>query len=290
MKIAFAVLLNRLFPGHGLFLSWITTLAVLIVPINGAIFSRFFKTHMAGGATDRLTFGDIKRFLAVDYFASLLSLAYMGIAPLLVFAYLGSRAAAPFTVAFMIGSALDAVTYSVAASVTVHAARDHRQLGNVVGRALGRFTMLLLPTVVGVVVAAPIILGAFGADYRTHGTATLRLMALATLPHVVIAVALAVARLKGDSGWIFRQQAAICALVLGGSFVLIRVDQDRGFGVAWLVSHVVIGVLAAAFLRRGLGLVRADFGLSRRLDYPVRDQPCGALTTMAQESNGKLGS
>jgi hypothetical protein len=97
---------------------------------------------------------------------------------------------------------------------------------------------------------APYMLRLFGPTYATEGATLLRLLALSALPHIVNSLYISVARVQRRVRAIVIVLAALCALVLSLSHILLQRYGITGVGVAWLVSQTIIaGILWATQLR-----------------------------------------
>jgi O-antigen/teichoic acid export membrane protein len=178
---------------------------------------------------------------AGSYLANILGILPATVVPLLMLVTLGAVETAQFTVAFLTASVLNfipAVGYQV---LFAEASRPGQQARAQFVKALKWVYGLLLPAMVVVLVAAPLILRVFGPGYAAAGTGCLRWLALSTLftggTYLLEAVLIARDRMPA---YIF----------MNGAGALLAL----GF-VAALVSR---GITAAAFgwaVARGLSLL-----------------------------------
>jgi O-antigen/teichoic acid export membrane protein len=99
-------------------------------------------------------------------------------------------------------------------------------------------------------VLAPFVLRIFGEDYAAEGTTLLRLLALASIPQVIVAFALALARIRQRVIEVVAIQAVSCGFVLGLGLILLRTYGLNGIGIAWLVGQTILAFLLAFRLRR----------------------------------------
>ena len=129
------------------------------------------------------------------------------------------------------------------------------------------------------VVAAPYLLGAFGPAYSS-AIGALRLLSLASLPHLVVVVAVNSARVQRRMGVVVLIQAMECVLALGLGWVLLPRMGLTGVGLGWLLTQSV----AAGFLlvRHDLWLPVGEAATDRRRLTPIR---CRAAASM----RGKVG-
>jgi O-antigen/teichoic acid export membrane protein len=136
--------------------------------------------------------------------------------------------------------------------MTVESARDARQLAANGRRALSHIAKLLVPTVALVVIATPLILDVFGSAYRSHGTLVLRLLALSTLPNVVVALALAIGRVQHRNVAVIGMQAAVCVLALGLARLLLPRYGINGAAAAWFTAQCAVALAVSPQLLRSL--------------------------------------
>jgi O-antigen/teichoic acid export membrane protein len=102
--------------------------------------------------------------------------------------------------------------------------------------------LLVLAATVVVVAAAPWILSLFGPAYAENGTPVLRLMALASLPTVLLTVAIDVARVRRNLGRLVGLQVAHAVLVIGLTIVLLPLYGLTGVGLAWLIACCAVAL------------------------------------------------
>ena len=138
------------------------------------------------------------------------------------------------------------VSVNTSTSMTVEAALNEDELGQLFRRSLAHAMRLLLPVVAVTIAAAPLVLSIFGHRYAHAATPLLRLLTLALLPNAVVSLGLAVGRIQ-QRGWLLLiTQAAefvpLTVLVL----VLVPSHGIVGVGIAFLASQsaVAAGLLA----------------------------------------------
>jgi O-antigen/teichoic acid export membrane protein len=246
LKLALVIALIGAMPFAGPFVAWNAPVVATVLVITWLIFRRLLPRHRAenpDGVVDRAQIVAVARG---NYGGTLCSLASTMLLPIMVANALGASETAFFYVPWTISTALLMIALHMTTSLTVQAALDEARLRELTRRAM-RLTMALVVALAGLtaLVASPF-LGAFGADYADNGTTLLRVLAAAAVPNVLVALALAVARVQHRGRMIFVIQAVQCLLVLGLAQILLPHHGIEGVGVAWLVSQVVVaaGVLA----------------------------------------------
>jgi O-antigen/teichoic acid export membrane protein len=109
------------------------------------------------------------------------------------------------------------------------------------------------------VLAAPLVLIPFGADYVRDASEVLRLLALASLFRVVLALFVALARLRGRGSAILTIQAVFSVLVIGLTALLADQWGIEGVAIAWLSASAIAALAALpyviTFMRPGVQTV-----------------------------------
>lgn len=246
-KIGLLLILAGSFPRFGIFASWMLPAVALLVPVNVAIFGRFVPRHVreAAGRAEAIAPAQIASYVAGDYLGHVFFLASTSLLPVLVVQQAGTSANAYFYQPWLIASSLQLITYNMATSLTVEAARDPAKLPVYARQMLLHVARLLVPPVALIVLGAPVILLAFGESYAAEGTTLLRLLALSALPYLVITIYFSIARVRRQIAGIVVVQGVLCVLTLGLSYALLRLYGITGVGIAWLASCAAV---AAALL------------------------------------------
>ncbi len=236
----------------GIFESWALSAALVAVPFALLILLRFIPAHMRkavpGGV--ELTRQAFRSYAAGDYVGSMFDLAAISLLPLIVTHFASPEETAYFYQSWIIAYTLILVANNTARALTVEAAQDVSQL-HTYGRAVVVHTLkLLVPTVAGVVLLAPWILRVFGAEYAEEGTLTLRILALAALPHAVILLGLVTARLQHQLRTVIAIQVTISVITLGTAVVLVERIGNLGAALGWFSAQLLVAaLLLATYLR-----------------------------------------
>jgi O-antigen/teichoic acid export membrane protein len=235
----------------GIFASWSLAAALVVIPFALLILLRFIPAHMEkpvpGAELTRKTF---RSYAAGDYIGSVFDLAAISLLPLIVTHWAGAEENAYFYQSWIIAYTLILVANNTARALTVEAARDASQLHSY-GRLVLKHTLkLLAPLVAGVVILAPWILSVFGAAYAAEGTLTLRILALAALPHAVILLGLVTARLQHQLKTVIAIQGVIATVTLGTAVTLVERMGSLGAAIGWFSAQLIVAiVLLATYLR-----------------------------------------
>lgn len=271
LKIGLLLLFASRIPESGIFLSWTIPLVVMLLPVNWLIFRHLLPRHIQQneGLALPLERGQIVHYSGGLYVGFLFSLAASKLLPVIVLGYVGSAASAYFYLPWMIASALQLITPSMTTSLTVEGARDPSQLAAYSRRIMIQAAGIVVPASLAVFAGAPLLLRLFGADYAANGTLLMRLLALATIPHVVTGLYLGVSRVQRRVGQVVAVQATILVLLLGLSHLLLPSLGIAGVGWAWLASQSVMAAV--------LGLTRVRKMLSRSADPDRAARPADPL-------------
>jgi O-antigen/teichoic acid export membrane protein len=238
---------------NGVFLAWIVPMVLLLVPVNVLIFRHVAARHRANAPAQGSGLVELGRrrlgvFFAQDYLGQVLMRLAVTVIPVLVVATLGAAANAYFFVPFTIVIAFDMMVLSIGTSLLAETAYDRRLVHEHVATAVRRYGPLLLGGVAVLVVAAPLVLLPFGADYAREGDDVLRLLALASIPRAILFLAGAVWRLEGHGRWLLGIEALMLVLLLGSLVPLANAFDLTGVALAWLGSALVAGAVAGAWL------------------------------------------
>jgi len=162
LLILFAVALDR----YAIFLSWTIPSLVLVVAVSVYAFARLIPRH-ARMTADRKSMMRPRRllaFLAMDYVASLFPTLSVSLLPILIVAAVGPGPGAYFYIAWVLVISLQLVPNYLAASLTVEAVGDMAGFVKHARRTIIHMLKLLVPAVLVLALASPIVLSVFGPD------------------------------------------------------------------------------------------------------------------------------
>lgn len=256
LKVGLMVALaHSVLGSHGIFVAWLLAMAIMLVPVNSLIFWKVLPATARQRPEQMETVLPIQdrrrvtRYLATDYLAALLSQGYIALLPLLVVAILGRAANAYFYIAFLIVAATGELSRSLSTSMIVEGAHDESDLPSLVRRSIVFYLKFLLPGVAVLVIAAPLLLWPFGAEYVAEGTTLLRVLLVGTIPQAVITLYLGMERVRAEVGRILMVEAAIVALVTTGGILGMQRYGLIGMGLSWSLAHLIVAVSVLPCLR-----------------------------------------
>ena len=255
IKLALVVMLAGVMPWHGILASWVLGLgaveaAVAVYLFGWAIPSHQRREHSA--PTEPLPpLSQIARFMAADYGGAVCGVASASLMPIMVINVFGAEQNAYFAIAWLIAYSVHLISINMGISLVAETARDPARLAHAVRRVVAHTAKLLVPAVMLLMLTAPALLGIFGAGYRS-ATDTLRLLALAALPNLLVSIAIGSARVQRRLRLLLTVQVAQGVLVLPLTWLLLHVVGPSGAGWAWLIVQCVLA--GALLIRRDLWL------------------------------------
>jgi O-antigen/teichoic acid export membrane protein len=255
LKLGLLAVLASLVPLYGIFVSWTIAMIVSVVAVNVVIFARLMRPaarHAAGEVVSSIRDRAFARYFAADYMCSVAWLSTTNLMPVIVTAVAGATMNAYYALAYAVALPLFAFAQNIGTSLMLHGTRDRAALPALTRKAAIQGLRILLPAVILIVILAPYLLSLFGAEYADRSTTVLRLLALAALPNLVIALAMSVARVQR------RLRRAVIAVVgaavlsLGLVVPLLHSFGVAGVGIAWVGSQCVIAAGLLVTWRRSL--------------------------------------
>ena len=244
VKIVLLIVLAGSFQGAGIFASWNVPVLLSLIPINLLIVKWLIPRHIrtTSAQATPITYGVITRFVGGNYLGSLFFLASTTLLPIMVTNLSGASANAYFYPPWMIVTALQLVAVNLSTSLTVEATLDRTKVRAYARRVLVQTARLVVPLVIIVFLGAPLILQVFGSAYATEGSALLSWLALGTLPNILIALFISLARVQNRSGSIMLVQGTLSLLIVGLSYFCLPTLGITGVGIAWLASQTIVAV------------------------------------------------
>ena len=201
---------------------------------------RLFREYLAGTAR--------------NYIATILGIVPSTVVPLEVLAERGAAQTAAFATAFLVAGFLNVIPSTTSQVLFAEASRRGITMAGQLRKAIRAIYGLLIPTLVVLVAAAPLIMRIFGASYAAQATGCLRILALASLltggTYLVDSMLIA----RDRTGAYLFMNAANAALVVG--FVGVGLHRGlTGAAEGWALAQ------AASLL---LGLVVVATGTTGR--------------------------
>lgn len=245
--------------GTPVFLAWTVPHLVLLVAISWLLFRRLLPAHAraTAGREAPLDWRHIRRFVAGDYAAALMSTGLSNVLPILVLELTDAAASAYFALSWSVAYTLFLLSRNMGMSLVAEVAHDESRLDEYSAAIVRQTARLLTVPVAILVIGAPLVLRVFGADYAA-GTTLLRLLALSAFPGIIVSLFMAVARIQRRMRVLVAVMAVLNGGVLAASLLLVPRMGITGVGVAWLGMHTAtaIGLLVSEL--RTLWISRLD--------------------------------
>jgi O-antigen/teichoic acid export membrane protein len=242
VKIFLLIFLAKSLPEYGIFASWAIPLFITLLPVNLLIFLRLLPQHIRRNEPTEEGIGamQIAHYAGGLYAGYIFSAASMRLLPLIVLQIVGSRAAAFFTLPWMIVNSVQLVIPSMMGSLTVEASRKQEKLAQYSRQTFMQTARILVPAIFILVIAAPYLLHLFGKVYVLQAGLLLRLLCLALLPQVITGLYFAIARIRRSVGGIVWVQAGLFVMNIILSYFFLTWFGITGVGMAWLISQIVV--------------------------------------------------
>ncbi|MCU1675015.1 MAG: hypothetical protein JWN77_3128 [Frankiales bacterium] len=246
-KLLLLIVAARLGLSHGVLLSWVLPVLVL-VPLLNLLIAHTVLPAIAGRpeAVDEL---GLRRFLGINYASALVYQAYVHLLPLLVLLELGAEANGLFYVAWTWSTAIDLLSHALGSSLTAEGSAAPEQLPVHLRRTATRLALLVGPGVAALVTVAPVLLSVYGDGYDAS-VDVLRLLSLGALPRCIVILAQSTSRARGRAGLLLWSEVAICCITLGLTLLLLPSHGATAVGISWLVGNTVVAALLLPGLRR----------------------------------------
>jgi O-antigen/teichoic acid export membrane protein/thiamine kinase-like enzyme len=273
VKLGLLAVIALSFPLTGIFISWVVPALLVLIPMTWLIFKRLIPAHVrATAATDTapVSTRDLIRFVLANHLSALIWMGSFTLLPIIVVERVGAASGAYFFLAWSIGSMLFAVSSNMGMALVVEGAKDAERLARYSYESLAQTMRLLLPAVLVVCLAAPLLLRLFGNGYAAEGTTLLRLLSLSALPYAVISNLISVLRVRNDIWLLLGTYLALCAVVLTGSLLTLPSYGITGIGWSWLLGlSAIASVVLAVGLRIGwLPVLQVPAGVMSILHGP----------------------
>ncbi len=231
-------------------LSWVLPALVVAVAVNGWALRRGLRYEPERSTTDPPTVGTVLRFTSAEYVASLFWQGAVYLTPLIVLAEVGATSNAHFYLAFQIAYGIFLVSSNITDALVAEAAVDRAGTPARVRRACAQIALLLVPTILVLLVAAPQIMGLFGPGYRSEATGALRLLVGAGALNAATTVFVAIAHIRRRLTLVVVVHVTMSVITIGLALVLAPEHGIVGVGVAWVIAQAVSLVLGTLLMAR----------------------------------------
>lgn len=195
----------------------------------------------------------ILSFAAGNYIGALLLLTPGNLFAVMVLNTAGPEDAAYFYVAWMIGMTVSALAVALSTSLFAEGSHEPSQLRDQAMKATTGGALPAIALALVAILGAELILRAFGSDYASNGAGLLRLLAVASIPYLLVNVCIGIARVEKRIGAIMAIAGTMAAVSLIVGYGLLKSIGLEGIGIAWIAGQLsALAVAVAIFATRGL--------------------------------------
>ena len=241
-KIGFLIFFVKIFPNYGVFASWNVAVVITIFPTLFFIFRTLIPQHNQDTFTRerKINLSLISKYLAGDYFGSLISQAVNSLLPIIIIAQINASANAYYYMASSISYMLYLVSRNMGMSLVAEAAHNEEKLKEYAFRIFIQTGRILAPLVLLITLGAPYLLRLFGKSYEVEGMILLRLLSLSALPNMIVALYTSIVRVQERIPQLFASLAVPYLLILTFSYLLMKPMGVIGVGMAWLLGQSIV--------------------------------------------------
>jgi O-antigen/teichoic acid export membrane protein len=238
-----------------IFAAYAVPAVVAVVGVNCVVLVRVLRRRAvpSAGSPSAVPPSSVRSlvgFAIGDHVAFLLALATADLLPLLVLAREGPSASAYYFLAFSMANTLMVVTADIGTAFVAEAARAPERTAQLARKACVNALLIVMPAVLLGIILAPIVLGVLGEDYRREATPLLRLLLLATIPHIFVVIAASMAYMQKKIGTVAMIYGCMAILTFAGTEIGLHLLGLTGAGIAWLaVQTAIAGVFLSTRLR-----------------------------------------
>ena len=168
----------------------------------------------------------------------------VAVLPLLVVDVLGEEINAYFYVAWAISSILLMIPFTTSTSLFAEGSFSPDEFRRNVIKSLKFIFILLIPAIMGIFIFGRYVLLLFGEAYAENAFKVLLILSLASIPHAINVVYVAVKRVKKEIMPVIYVYGAVAVLTLIGSCVVIQEMGLIGIGISWIFGNGVVALIA----------------------------------------------
>ena len=188
--------------------------------------------------------GAFLHFAIGNHVADLMLGAPALVLPIMVVNVLGSGQGAYFYVGWFLGHILLVISYSLALSLFAEGSHDRASLAVLSWSALALALLVVGSGGLLVALTGDKLLLAFGSAYSREAAGLVRLIAVASLPSVLVHLYLSVQRVRKDIPALVSLSALVALVTLGTSYLLLPRLGIEGAGVGILAGYGLGAVVA----------------------------------------------
>jgi len=248
---------------EGVFLAWTLPMVAAVVGVNLLLFLVLVPRAMARQSNvDMQEYFHprvLASFVTAEYLSSLVGTSATFLMPLVIIKGLGATAEGYFYLPWLIDTSFSALLWNITAPLIVEVSHDPTALPELLRRSLRLMMILVLPSFIVVVAAAPWLLGILSHRYSAQGATLLRLIGLSFPFSAVMSLAIASLWIRMRVWLLFSIRTLRSAGLIVVSIMLM--DRYRLAAVGW-ANLAVLAILALVTLPIALRWYRSS-GMSK---------------------------
>lgn len=230
------------FGAYGIYLS--SGLGAAIALLVGNLFiGKVFRDYRPTILIEKKMIDNMMRYSLGNYFANIFYFLPVAILPLFVLQFLGEEMNAYFGVAWAISSILLMIPFSISTSLFVEGTFSRNELGLNIKRSLKFISVLIIFAIIGIFILGKYVLLLFGEIYAVNAFDLLLILSVASIPHSVNVVYVAVMRVEQKVMQVIYVYGGIAFLTLAGSYFSIHAMGLMGIGVSWILANVIVALI-----------------------------------------------
>lgn len=186
-----------------------------------------------------------------NYFEGFIASVPLLVIPVIITNQLGPETTAYYGIAMTFASFIFFLPYSVTQSMFAEGAHNQKKLPDMAAKARRVILVVLAPSVLVLILAAPLLLSFFGAEYAANATTFLRVMLASSLVLGYNSVYAMAMRIQNRVPTLVVMSTAFAAFTLIASIALLRYGL-LGIAAAWWVGHVLVALVYTVMYRNGI--------------------------------------
>ena len=279
-KLVAVIALIPVATGAAIVWSWVLPAAVITAVIAVVVIRR--ESRRRAGTPALPPRRELFHFFASSYAINSVDVTVPLLVPLIVVAQLGTEMNAYFSMCWLVVNTLGVLIGATAAPFIATASTPGADLRSCTRRFVVMCGGAAAASCLGLLVAAPLILGILGPQYAEEGTRLIRLMAL-TLPALaVMTIYTALARLQRRLRLAVTSQVVLGVVVVAGSILSTPRWGIDGVGYTYLVAEFVCTAILVGptiALVRSFGSTPTPPPEQSAVPTPAHRTPAGADDT-----------
>jgi O-antigen/teichoic acid export membrane protein len=230
------------FGAFGLYLS--AGLATIIaILVGNMLIMKVLSAYRLVPAINKEMIREMMHYSFGNNVANIFYFLPVAVLPLLVVDLLGEEINAYFYVAWAIASVLLMIPFTTSTSLFAEGSFSPDELRRNVIKSLKFIFVLLIPAIIGIFIAGRYVLLLFGNAYAENAFEVLLILSIASVPHAINVVYVAVKRVKKEIMPVICVYGAVAVLTLLGSYVLIQEMGLIGIGISWIFGNGIVAVM-----------------------------------------------